>query len=326
MAKDGFASYVVISPTANHLPKTRVNLLPLLPHQPDKISGNKERFQNQGQNIPTKQAVTPSGKGNLTAGSTGPGKPACPTPLLLEGGPGPRSPQDPVLLEPEYWPGFLPFICTLESCTPGFSCQLKLAGRDGKAVPGALGPAVPPRGAHTRGPPGRGGDPQEGRGREGARGSWGPRLLTRHKSASNPQLTSDPTLSSAPAKSDSSAAGPFLDPNRRAWTPARVTSLCRQKTASARGGPATPGRPQRPEPATRPAPPDPSRGRGPTAATGSRRRRVPLRGPGPAPPASVRCAPRSPGRRRPTYPGRGGRRRLPARRGSGGRAARGPAP
>lgn len=36
------------------LPKTQGNLLPLWPHQPDKIPENRDKVQNQGDNTPNK--------------------------------------------------------------------------------------------------------------------------------------------------------------------------------------------------------------------------------------------------------------------------------
>lgn len=60
MAKEGF--HLLLLPTQGcgpqlTAPKSQLNLLPLLLHQPDKVSGNKRRFQNQGQNISSEQEV-----------------------------------------------------------------------------------------------------------------------------------------------------------------------------------------------------------------------------------------------------------------------------
>lgn len=61
MAKEGF--HLLLLPTQGPVvtqltaPKSQLNLPPLLLHQPDKVSGNKPRFQNQGQNILSKQEV-----------------------------------------------------------------------------------------------------------------------------------------------------------------------------------------------------------------------------------------------------------------------------
>lgn len=101
----------------------------------------KKRFQNQGQNIPTKQEVTPRGTGiwQLQAqalearqpnASPSRGRGRAPQP------PGPRLAAAPVLPGP-------PALCT---------CQPKLAGRDGQAGPGAHTRGVRPAG---EGRPGR---------------------------------------------------------------------------------------------------------------------------------------------------------------------------
>lgn len=207
-----------------------------------------------------------------------PWEPASPTPLLLEGGPGPHSPQDP-----GYCRAARPLHLSAEARRKRWAGRGRTrAGREGR------------------------------RGRTGARGCCGARLLTGHKSASNPSrpvASAPPSLTQVPRGLSST---PTRAPGRRRGLQACVDRKPRQP-AAARRLPAAP------------------RAAAPFAGARSNRRSGVTTPPGPPQagpraPGACQAPPPCRGRRRPTYPGRGGRRRLPARRGSGGQAARGPAP